>query len=42
MSLIESVSEKAVIEDMQVIAKMVLPLNQVPGIVFLTETRLYF
>ena len=42
MSLIESVSEKPVIEENNILTRRVLPLNHIYGYIYVTDQKVYF
>ncbi len=42
MSLIESVSEKPLHEETNILVRRILPLNHVYGYVFVTDAKVYF
>lgn len=42
MSLIESVSEKPVMQESNVLTRRVLPLNHIYGYLFITSEKVYF
>ena len=42
MSLIESVSEKPIIQQNNILTRRVLPLNHIYGYIFITSEKVYF
>lgn len=42
MSKIDSVSEKSLIEDNNILTRRVLPLNHLYGYIFITDEKVYF
>jgi hypothetical protein len=42
MSKIDSVSEKPMLEDSNILTRRVLPLNSIYGYIFITDEKIYF
>ena len=42
MSLIESISEKSMMEETNILCRRILPLNQILGYCFITDEKVYF
>lgn len=42
MSKIESVSEKPLLEESNILTRQVLPLNNIYGYIFVTDEKVYF
>lgn len=42
MSKIESVSEKPLLEESNILTRQVLPLNNIYGYIFITDEKVYF